>query len=280
MHTAISAYLNLKLAHELFQKQFDELRPEERQRIEGVAIRQFALEQRILSSPEAAGVMLPAVALEKGFSEIRERYASAPEFAADLARAGLDEEGLRAAIERDMKVEAILEKIAASAEKVSDTDAEIFYLVHKSRFLRPETRTLRHILITVNPDFAGATREAAAARIAVLHGEALADPARFEALALQHSECPTAMNGGLLGQVRRGQLYPELEPAAFSLDAGGISAVSESPVGFHILKCDAVEAEYQVPFAEARARILEYLETQRRKNAQKAWIDGLRHQRS
>lgn len=48
------------------------------------------------------------------------------------------------------------------------------------------------------------------------------------------------MEGGLLGNVTPGKLYPELEPVAFALTAGQISPVVESEIGFHILRCDEI----------------------------------------
>jgi parvulin-like peptidyl-prolyl isomerase len=83
------------------------------------------------------------------------------------------------------------------------------------------------------------------------------------------------MNGGLLGNVPRGQLFPELEPVAFALAGGEISAVAESPIGFHILYCEAVIPESRAPLAEVGDRLRTHIEDSRRAAAQKAWIAGL-----
>lgn len=61
--------------------------------------------------------------------------------------------------------------------------------------------------------------------------------ADFAELAKQHSEDPgSAVQGGDLGFVKRGVFYPEFEEAAFKLDAGEISEVIESPIGYHIIQ--------------------------------------------
>jgi peptidyl-prolyl cis-trans isomerase C len=270
-----SPYLQLKLARELYGKAPDALDESERKRVTAVAARQQEIEQRILGSANAALVVLPEASIEACIKDIRDRYPDEPEFEADLARAGLDADSLREAIERDLKVEAVLEQVAAATPVVSETEVEIFYLQHLDRFKKPETRSLRHILVTINDDMAGSTRAAALAKIEALRERLLKDIGRFSEQALKHSECPTAMNGGLLGKVPRGKLYAEVEAVAFDLAAGELSTVVESELGFHIVLCDAVEAGSQVPLADVRERVREHLAGARHAAAQKAWIASL-----
>ena len=182
---------------------------------------------------------------------------------------------MRQAIERDLKVEAVLEQVGAAAPAVSDTEVEIFYLQHRERFSRPEMRALRHILITINEDLPGNKREAALTRIEAIRERLAKDPDRFGEQALKHSECPTAMNGGLLGKLPRGKLYAQVEATAFALTPGELSAVVESPLGFHVVLCDGIDAERLIPFADVRERVREHLTASRRAAAQKSWITGL-----
>lgn len=272
---AISAYITLKLAHQLYQKNPDVLEPAERQRVDKVASKQAELESLILATPEAAQVSVPDASVKASLKEIRQRYDNEEDFHADLDRIGLTDATLTEAIQRDLTVEAVLEKVAARAAKVSDTEVEIFYFMHKDRFTKPANRTLRHIMITINPDYKENDRDTAHARLADVRKRLLKDPARFQEQALKHSECPTAMNGGLLGNVTPGQLYPELEPAAFALQVGEISEILESPVGFHIIYCEAINEPQTMPLTEARAKVHKHLLEQRQKICQKSWINGL-----
>jgi peptidyl-prolyl cis-trans isomerase C len=268
-------YLTLKLSHELYGKSPEGLDGMERQRVSTVAGRQQEIERRILASVNAAQVVLPEASVETCVKDICDRYPDEPEFLADLERTGLNIESLRESIERDLKVEAVLEQVAAAAPRVTDTEIEIFYLQHLDRFVKPETRSLRHILVTVNDDLADSTRDAARAKIEAIRERLVKDIGRFGEQALKHSECPTAMNGGLLGKVPRGKLYPEVEAVAFELSAGELSAVVESELGFHIVLCDSAELESQVPLVEVRERVREHLASGRHAAAQKAWIAGL-----
>jgi peptidylprolyl isomerase/peptidyl-prolyl cis-trans isomerase C len=83
------------------------------------------------------------------------------------------------------------------------------------------------------------------------------------------------MEGGMLGVVKRQQLYVELEPAAFALSAGEISAVLESPIGLHILRCDEILPSGMLPFSEVKEKIVERLSDKRRREAQRDWIKSL-----
>jgi peptidylprolyl isomerase/peptidyl-prolyl cis-trans isomerase C len=270
-----SPYLMLKLAQELFKKSPDALDDGERQRVTSVASRQTQIEQRILSTDEAMRVMLPEESLTKSFAEIRSRYPSDEEFQADLERHHLCQADLLNALRRELTVEAVLERVASRSAKVSDTDIEIFYLTNSDRFRRPETRRLSQILVTVNDALADNERPAALAKIETIRARLLKSPERFAEQALKHSECPTAMNGGSLGEVAPGKLYPELEPVAFALKENEIGAIAESPLGFHLLRCDAISPEHILPLREVRDRIRTHLEDARRNICQKAWIGEL-----
>lgn len=264
-------YLELKLAWELFQKAPDTLSEPERNRLSEIARNQDSIEHRILASAQAAHVMVPGTTLQSRIAEIRKRYPTEEEFTHDMERSGLTEATLAEAVERDLRVESILEMVASATPAVSAVDAEIYYRLHPEAFDRPESRRLRHILITFNNDQekAKGTAQLESLRSTLKTAE------KFGNAALRHSQCPTAMEGGKLGIVKRKQLYAELEPAAFALATGGISAVLESPVGLHILRCDEILPSGMLPFAEVRAHIIERLTDKRRREAQRDWIKGL-----
>ena len=98
---------------------------------------------------------------------------------------------------------------------------------------------------------------------------------RFADFARRHSECPTAMEGGKLGEVKQGQLYPELDRALFQMAEGEISPIIETGIGFHILLCERIKPGKPIPLSKVEARIREILEQNRRRNCQKAWIARL-----
>jgi nitrogen fixation protein NifM len=280
MSDGIHPYRELKLATRLFGKAPEALEPAERQRVRAAAEKQRELEALILATPEAAQVLVPEPSVGDALREIRGRYPDEDTFRLSLESAGLDLDALRREIARDLRVEAVLDRVASRAAAVSETEVEIFWFMHRERFRRPEARTLRHILVTINDTLAGSERTAARARIEGIAARLQKSPERFAEQALKHSECPTAMNGGLLGTLTRGKLYPELDAAAFALPVDGLSPIIETELGFHLVRCDAIDAEQEMGQHDARPRIREHLEQQRRGMCQKAWINELRRRAS
>lgn len=267
----VNGYTELKLAWGLFEKAPEALDDAQRMRVHEVADRQARIERDVLSTREAANVVITDKAMAAALADIRGRYGSEEEFAADLTRYGLDESSLQSALRRELRVESVLERIAAKAPKVTAVDAELYYRTHPDAFDRPESRRLRHILVTFNTD---AEREAAVTLLEGIRADA-PSPTHFGELALAHSHCPTAMQSGELGIVRRGQLFPELEPTAFALAEGEVSAPIESPMGMHLIRCDEILPDGMIPFEEVAERIIERLTLRRRTQAQKDWLSRI-----
>ncbi len=159
---------------------------------------------------------------------------------------------------------------------MSEVDERLFFELHRERFTTPERRAARHILITINDDFAENRRAMAQSRIEEVAAKLDGHAQRFGKLARQYSECPTATQEGQLGTVPRGQLYPELDATLFTLMEGQISGVVESEIGFHLLLCERIEPAAAVGFDEARAKIRSVLDARRRLDTQKTWLATLR----
>jgi len=72
------------------------------------------------------------------------------------------------------------------------------------------------------------------------------DGENFSTLAILYSDDPgSAKNGGELGMFGRGEMYPQFEAVAFSLDDGDeISEVFETEAGFHLVQLIERRGEY------------------------------------
>lgn len=243
--------------------------------VEALAERSFALEARVLATPEAAACTVLPDQVAAAVADVRGRYADTAAFLADLAANGLDEALLTEALRRELLFNAVLERVAADSATVTEADTAAYYAQHPERFARPETRTARHILITVNETHAENTRATARQRGERLAFELQRHPDRFADRALRHSECPTALQGGQLGTVRRGQLYAELESALFALKAGEVSGVAESPLGFHVLLCEEITPGVQFAYEQVRDKLRVSLATRRQQTCQRDWIANL-----
>lgn len=268
-------YLEFQTAQLRYQRPLSELPAPEREQVGQEAKKQWLLEERVLASAEALDCPVDEAAVGQALKTLYARYPDRGAFLADMAANGLDEVQMKTALARQMRVESVLAKVAAGVPAVTEQDAEIFYWQHRERFFQPEARKARHLLVTVNDAAPGSSRAQVLAKVAAFSAEIRQDASRFAALVQRHSECPTALQGGDLGWVPRGHLYPELETVLFGMVDGEAGVVVESPLGFHLLCCDAIRPEAFRTFAEVGASLRERLQARREMAFQRTWLRQL-----
>jgi len=271
----LETYNLLRAALSLFKKSPNELAAAELQQAKIQALNEFRIESRVLNTPEAASVIITEQELQRAYQEIQGRYNDETDFLGDLEKNQLDKDTLLAALHRQCKVNTVLELVAGRAPAVSDVDIGIYYHLHADQFNRPERREACHIFISINPDYPENTYEAALSRAQELAEKLRKKPHKFADLALKHSECPTALHGGVLGIVARGTLYPELDTALFNLKPGEVSDVVKSEIGFHLLLCKSIQKAETLSLAKAAPKIRQLMKERARRTCQRAWLAGL-----
>ena len=101
-------------------------------------------------------------------------------------------------------------------------------------------------------------------------------PERFAELAKAHSRCPSAEQGGNLGQITAGQTTPEFEQALFALEPGQLC---EAPVatryGFHVIRLERKHAGRTLPYELVADRIADYLRESVRRRADAQYVARL-----
>ncbi|MBV5309904.1 nitrogen fixation protein NifM [Chromatium okenii] len=268
-------YHLLRAASERFQTAPRALDAERLAQVERLARKTLALENQVLATSEARDTQIPESQLAAAVAAIQQRYDDTAAFLDDLENNGLDENTLQLALRRELIFDAVMQQVGARAEAVSAVDEQLFYELQRDRFARPERRTARHILLTINAEFAENQRDVALARIERIAAQLQGQVEQFGTLASQHSECPTAMQQGQLGTLPRGQLYPALDAALFALAEGEISGVVESELGFHLLLCEQIEPAELMTFAQVQPQIHVLLQTRRQREYQKSWLAQL-----
>ena len=135
-----------------------------------------------------------------------------------------------------------------------------YYEQNRRRFRSSIIYEAAHILFAADRTDASSyaqARAAAEATLAVLRGH----PEQFAALAATHSACPSAAQGGNLGQISGGQTTPEFELALAALEPGEIgSEIVATRYGFHIVRLDRKHKGRELPFELVAERIAEYLQ--------------------
>jgi peptidyl-prolyl cis-trans isomerase C len=271
----IDPYTLLRAALTLFKKTPDELQAAELKQAEVQALNEFNIENRILNAPEAGAVIISDKELQAAYQEIRARYEDDEIFLSDLEKNHLNKESLSTALYRQCRVNVVMELIASRAPAISEIEIGIYYHLHAEQFNRPELREACHIYISINPDYPENTRETAFSRMQELSEKLQKKPYKFAELALKHSECPTALQGGVLGLVPRGKLYPELDAVLFSIKAGEISEIVESEIGFHLVLCKQIQKAETLSLLKATPKIRQMMNERSRRTCQRSWLASL-----
>lgn len=105
----------------------------------------------------------------------------------------------------------------------TDEELEEYYQSHKEYFKQEESLKASHILVDDESKAEDIIQE-------------IKDGLSFEEAARKYSSCPSKDVGGDLGQFTRGQMVPEFEEAAFSMEEGAISQPVKTQFGYHIIK--------------------------------------------
>jgi peptidyl-prolyl cis-trans isomerase C len=267
------AYLNIRTSLFHFDRFPSQLENEsEEKKLNDEVLKQRAINETVQSSPEYSQMVVHERELKEAVQEIYQQVPEELDLDSLLLENGLTHAGLRDAIQQDLRVAAVLNFIAERQPEVTDVDAELFYQLHTDRFAVPEQRIARHILVTINDQFAENRRDTALARISKVRKELIKKPFKFEKFAKSTSECPTAMEGGMLGTIVPGQLYPEIDAVLFDMDKGAISDVVESTLGFHVLKCEEIIPAREVEFDEVKEKVKDALRKRNQRIAQRQWL--------
>jgi nitrogen fixation protein NifM len=271
----IEPYTLLRAALSLFKRPPTDLEAEQLLQVERQARNEYEIETRVINSTEAASVIVTDQELAQAVAEVRNRFDDEEAFEAALEANLLTLEALRAALSRQCKVNAVLERIASHSPKVNEVEIGIFYHSHPEKFHRPEQRQARHILISINPEYPENSRENAQLRIQEIADTLKRKPHKFADLALKNSECPTALNGGDLGLLSVGKLYPELDVALFGLKENEISGVVETEMGFHLIQCQKIHPAETISLKKATPNIRRLMQERYRRTCQRTWLASL-----
>lgn len=207
----------------------------------------------------------PAGSLEEARAAAARALAVRELLLQEAARRGIDRpDSLQhaEADERETDDEALIRTLIAREVETPQPDEATcrrFYEQNLKRFRSPDLFEAAHMLFPADPNDADATARAKEQAGAVL-AEVLAHPQRFADLARETSACPSAAQGGNLGQITRGQTVPEFETFLFNLEPGQICPVPvKTRFGYHVLRLDRRIEGRQLPFEAVRDRIAEYL---------------------
>ncbi|OFW56743.1 MAG: hypothetical protein A2133_12225 [Actinobacteria bacterium RBG_16_64_13] len=213
-------------------------------------------------------------------------------FNADLVTNNMTLDQLKLNYRESMMMQKVYEKVTGEVPTPTDEAISAFYEESKDSYFVDETRAGRHILIapgspetnvsttTTTAASTPTTSEltdadwAAALATANTVRTKLAAGGDWTALANEYSDDPSsAVNGGDLGEISKGQMVQEFEDAVFSLKLNEISQPIKTTYGYHVIQVTTINAAKQQAIEEVKEEITSALLNEAKTVAWQKWIE-------
>ena len=204
-----------------------------------------------------------AVAAEKQLELIKKNGGGEENFNRQLKTAGMTLETLIKKLNEEATAEIVLEREVKF--EVTDEDVKKFYDENPDKFEQPELVRAAHILIGTREKDGAEMTDAKKKEQRKLADDLLKRAKGgedFGKLAREYSEDPGSKDKGGEYTFPRGQMVPEFEAAAFSLQTNQIGDIVTTQYGYHIIKTLEKTPAKKVELEKAAPSIKQFLKNQ------------------
>jgi parvulin-like peptidyl-prolyl isomerase len=229
-------------------------------------------EKLILSAAKKKKIEADEEDIEQKMQDVKSRFGSEDNFYATLKDGGVSINELRENYANQIRVGKMVDMEVRKKVVVAPADIAGYYDAHKEDFREPEQVRLKNILIRPGEGLEDGEAAALAEKILgfLKAGE------NFDELALKYSKGPNADMGGDLGLVKRGQMLKPIEDAVFNLNAGDLSGVIKTSLGYHIFRVEERRPERVKGLNEVREEIQRIIFAEKGKKQYDSWIEQLK----
>jgi peptidyl-prolyl cis-trans isomerase C len=197
-------------------------------------------------------------------ADIKTRAGSEEALNRQLKSVGTTEAELRGKMIQEATAQAVLERELKL--QVSDEEIKKYYDDNPAKFEQPEMVRASHILFSTREPATGKELPDNAKTAKHKQAEDVLKRARagedFAKLAKEYSEDPGSKDKGGEYEFPRGQMVPEFEAAAFSLNTNQISDIVTTQFGYHIIKLSEKIPAKKVELDKVAPRVKDYLSQQ------------------
>jgi len=251
-----------KKSYDAQKRSFPKAGSTEYEQLKGQAITFLVQRAEIAEQAEKMGVDVSDAKVDKEIERYKKQFygGSTERYEKAVKQQGLTEDQAREEIRAQLVSQEVFKKVTGEV-KVTDGDIKAYYNSHKSQYVQPESREVRHILVQ--------KKALADSLYAQLKGGA-----NFAKLAKRYSKDPgSAAQGGKL-TVSKGQTVPEFDKAAFALKKGELSKPIKTQYGYHIIQAlSAVKPSSTTSLSKVSASIKQQLEQQRKNDKITKWLE-------
>lgn len=227
---------------------------------------QLVLRVLLLEEAKRRGIAADEQQIEKTVAEYDARYAASPTWQKSR-------EAMLPGLRKQLADQDVLRQIEAIGRTIPEPTEDAVREFHKTRielFTEPEKLRLHTILLRVDPSAPKAAWDAAREEAGRIAARLRAGEAKFEDLAMLHSNDVSADKGGDMGYLHKGMIP---EPVQAKIDAVPLGAVSD-PIdvleGVTLFRLDERIPPKVMAFEEVSGRARDLL---KREQGKQAWDD-------
>jgi len=215
----------------------------------------------LLQEAEKQGIDITEGEIEIELTNIKGQAPTEEAFAQLLEERNIDMPELKKQIKEQLIINKLLNETVLSKIEISDSKIMDYYNANKDNF---ETKIgeirVRHILVAEEDTAKQLLKD-------LQNGEDFGELAKLHSI-----DQGSAIHGGDLGFIARGQMVKEFEDASFNLKVGQLSPIVKTQFGYHIIKREA----NNIPYNEAKEEIRNILLTDLSNNAIEIYINQLK----
>lgn len=253
--------------------------PERRAELEQEALDRLILKELERQWLRGRKIPVDPVAVEQAWSEVRKRFESEEAYQSALRMKGIDHTAFRRSFDRDAAAAAAESLVVDGVPEPTDLEVEVFFMLHRDEYRRPEARHAVHALVFVPPTASREQWHRAEQRALDLVSEV-----RDRGMSLEEAARPLRSGVppqhrdeiGDLGYVHRGSLQPVLDAAVFEARPGSVTDPIKSIYGFHVIEVIDVRPPQDMELDEVRASVVARIVREQRERELAEHEDRLR----
>jgi peptidyl-prolyl cis-trans isomerase SurA len=235
---------------------------------------QNLIENRIqLQQAEREKVVIEDPELAENLAEIMKKLKAKDEkeFEELIKSQGLTVEGVKKRLREQLMVQRVIRRKVALRISVTEQEIDQYLVDNREKLETGLTFAARHILMVPDPNKGEEGWLEARKKAEEIYG-LLLEGQDFAELAKQYSQDPSGKDGGALGNIKRGELAPDIEEAILRLQSGEISTPFRSQVGYHLFRLDSRETLSGDALVQVRNQVRDILYRQKYDARLKDWL--------
>ena len=238
----------------------------------------FLIEKKLqLQAAKKKGISVSNAEVEEAVNDIKKmnRFTSDEEMNAALLKEGISVEDYKREIREQLIIMKLVNREVKAKISVSDKDVESYYESHKSDFRFPERIRIGYVNVPVKSSDSDDEVQKALGKINNIRKD-LNNNVSISELMKRYSDSGDIKFVSDLGFIKKGDLIPELENPAFSMNEGEISDVIKTSTGFYVIqKIEIKKTEYR-PLDEVKDIVRESVFQEKSESVYKDWLYNLK----